>query len=545
MGSRAAERRDTRARWRHGRITALLCAALIGTQLVGVTGTRALNIDIRIARYAPPAPRVLLMGDSIMDQQGSHAAFLLRQAGIDAQADGLWGSSLLTPDQYDYGHTIPPTTTGWLERAKEHITTFNPQIVAVYLNHNYWPPHPHDAQGRLIDDLWSPAGQSMIGTQAAALIRILRSRGAQVYFVLPVLPAYLTNPDPNVWNPVWHAYLPVLSWLHVPVIDSASPLRDSQGRRIEQAPTCDNTTHWLRPQPDNLHLTRLGAGRAGTKLALYIAGLLHVSLRGNNAPGERTIALVPTSDGHGYWLVACDGSVYHFGNAIALPASPVNARLHGGVVGAAATTDNHGLWLVYADGTIATIGDAIPMTFSSRPQYSISGIARTPDGTGLWATDVVGNVYTAGTATNYGSVPTDPPHGFVSAIAATPSGHGYWIVSVDGQVSHFGDACDCGSETSPRWPITGITSAPDGAGYWLVSSDGTAHPHGDAHHLGNATQRTPLPGFMFYGGDAPGRIVAAPGPAHGYWIIDDYGRVWNFGSAIGRVGDNNLALFTD
>ncbi len=40
-----------------------------------------------------------------MDQQGSAAAFLLRQAGVDARVVGLWGSGLLTTDQYDNGKT--------------------------------------------------------------------------------------------------------------------------------------------------------------------------------------------------------------------------------------------------------------------------------------------------------------------------------------------------------------------------------------------------------------------------------------------------------
>ena len=90
-------------------------------------------------------PRVLLMGDSVMDQQGNHAAFELRQAGVDARVVGFWGSSLLSRDQYDYGRTIPNGL--WLARAAQEVATFNPEVVAVYLNHNYWPPFPRDAAG--------------------------------------------------------------------------------------------------------------------------------------------------------------------------------------------------------------------------------------------------------------------------------------------------------------------------------------------------------------------------------------------------------------
>ena len=41
-------------------------------------------------RAATPRPRVLLIGDSILDQEGSAAAFLLQQSGVDAKAIGLF-----------------------------------------------------------------------------------------------------------------------------------------------------------------------------------------------------------------------------------------------------------------------------------------------------------------------------------------------------------------------------------------------------------------------------------------------------------------------
>ena len=120
---------------------------------------------------------MLLIGDSIMDQQGSPAAFELRQAGIEAKAIGRWGTGLLTPDQYDHGK--PNLSGGWLAIAGHQIATFDPDVVAVYMNHNFWMPHPTDANGHVIDDLWSVAGQQMIRAQANALITILQARGTQ------------------------------------------------------------------------------------------------------------------------------------------------------------------------------------------------------------------------------------------------------------------------------------------------------------------------------------------------------------------------------
>src|SRR5262245_59879871 len=65
----------------------------------------ASTVKPAVAPRAVRASRVLFLGDSVMDQQGSAAAFLLRQHGVNARAVGLWGSGLLTQDQYDYGVT--------------------------------------------------------------------------------------------------------------------------------------------------------------------------------------------------------------------------------------------------------------------------------------------------------------------------------------------------------------------------------------------------------------------------------------------------------
>ena len=118
-------------------------------------------------------PRVLLIGDSILDQEGSAAAFVLRQAGVDAKAVAVWGSGVIGIDEYDYGKTKP--SGYWLHRAKQLIAAFDPDVVGVYMNHSYWPPYPHDAAGNPINDLSSPSGQAMIAQQARALITILRA----------------------------------------------------------------------------------------------------------------------------------------------------------------------------------------------------------------------------------------------------------------------------------------------------------------------------------------------------------------------------------
>ena len=493
---------------------------------------------------APPPARVLLMGDSVMDQQGNAAAFVLRQAGVDARAEGWWGSSLFTTDQYDDGKTKPAGL--WLKEARRQIDTFDPQVVAVYLNHNFWPPHPRDAAGRTIDDLWSSSGQTMIHQQVVALLAILRSRGAQVFFVTPI-PAGTTktSPDPNVWNPIWHGYLPVLRAFHVPVIDSGHALEGAAGYRTEAKPDCGGSPSLVRP-PANLHQTRFGASLTGTIDAQAIAHALHVDLHDNVAPGDRTVALVPSPAG-GYWLVGCEGSVYHFGAAAPLAGAHSRVAGHGGVVGAVATASGHGLWLVTADGTIAAIGDAPRLSFSSHPAARLVAVASVSTHNGLLAVDATGAVLAAGHARALGGI-SRLGHAPVVGITATPDGKGYWVAGRDGGVFAFGDARFYGSMGGVKLQgaVAGVASTPDGRGYWLVGADGGIFSFGDAHYSGNGLWTPPAyPKNLFTVAPGPTvAVVAAPGSRPGYWTLGNTGRVTNHGAASGSSGDNNLALNT-
>src|SRR4029453_10431832 len=54
----------------------------------------------------PRPPRVLIAGDSLADQHGSHAAVALREVGIDVHVASWWGWGLFTRQQYDMGVTV-------------------------------------------------------------------------------------------------------------------------------------------------------------------------------------------------------------------------------------------------------------------------------------------------------------------------------------------------------------------------------------------------------------------------------------------------------
>jgi hypothetical protein len=68
--------------------------------------------------------------------------------------------------------------------------------------------------------------------------------------------------------------------------------------------------------------------------------------------------MAPTADGKGYWLVASDGGIFSFGDAV-FYGSTGGLSLNKPVVGMAPTADGKGYWLVASDGGIFSFGDAV------------------------------------------------------------------------------------------------------------------------------------------------------------------------------------------
>ena len=67
--------------------------------------------------------------------------------------------------------------------------------------------------------------------------------------------------------------------------------------------------------------------------------------------------MAATTDGNGYWLVASDGGIFSYGDAM-FYGSTGSIRLNLPIVGMAPTPDGKGYCLVGFDGGVFTFGDA-------------------------------------------------------------------------------------------------------------------------------------------------------------------------------------------
>ncbi|MEO6121768.1 MAG: hypothetical protein ABIW46_06990, partial [Acidimicrobiales bacterium] len=149
------------------------------------------------------------------------------------------------------------------------------------------------------------------------------------------------------------------------------------------------------------------------------------------------VSLASTPGGNGYWLVASDGGIFAFGDAV-FRGSTGATRLNQPIVGMAATPSGNGYWLVASDGGIFAFGDAVfrGSTGSTRLNQPIVGMA--------------------------------------ASSAAT--GSGYWLVAADGGVFAFGAPFHgaMGGRCLPD-RVVGLSSSRRGEGYRMVGRDGLVY----------------------------------------------------------------------
>jgi polyvinyl alcohol dehydrogenase (cytochrome) len=225
----------------------------------------------------------------------------------------------------------------------------------------------------------------------------------------------------------------------------------------------------------------------------------------------------------GYRLIASDGGVFSYGNALYY-GSLGCVHLNQPIVGAARTADDHGYWLVASDGGVFTFGDAhfFGSTGALHLNAPVVGMAPTSDGHGYWLVARDGGIFAFGDARFHGSMGGRPLNAPIVSIAADRSSSGYWMFGADGGVFDFGGARFFGSAGDLHLirPVVGATSAPDGRGYWMVAGDGGLFNYG--------------PGAYFHGSmggrhlNKPIVAMAADTATGGYWEVGSDGGVFNF-----------------
>ena len=225
---------------------------------------------------------------------------------------------------------------------------------------------------------------------------------------------------------------------------------------------------------------------------------------GNLVLQRPVVGITPTADRSGYWLVATDGGVFAFGDAgfygsipglgIAPAGSGAAQELNAPIVGMVPSTDDHGYFMVAADGGVFAFGDAqFEGSCPGSGGCSGSAVSVLPDATGhgYWLVTATGYVYTFGDAPDEGQ-PVDynggQPLGLpVTSAVRSPDGKGYWVLLEDGLVLAFGDAPyysatngDAYGTVTPNNPATTIFATGDRLGYWIASADGSVFDYGDA-----------------------------------------------------------------
>ena len=246
--------------------------------------------------------------------------------------------------------------------------------------------------------------------------------------------------------------------------------------------------------------TQHGYWLVGSDGGIFTFGAAHFYGSTGSLELQRPIVgISPTSSRTGYWLVASDGGIFAFdagfyGSVPGLGFNPAGSglanSLNDPIVGMVPSTTGHGYFMVASDGGVFAFGDA----HFSGSCPSIGGcdgaaVAVAPDatGNGYWIVTKAGNVYAFGDAGYFGA-PGLQGSPMTSAVA-TPDGRGYYIVDGGGQVFAYGDATNLGSTPTGSVngldPATSIVLAADGRGYWITTALGKVYSFGDAPNDGD------------------------------------------------------------
>jgi hypothetical protein len=239
--------------------------------------------------------------------------------------------------------------------------------------------------------------------------------------------------------------------------------------------------------------------------------------------GDRTVGMVATPSGNGYWIAGASGAVVARGGAVHKGGM---TNLNRPIVGLATTPTGDGYWMTGGDGGVFSFGNAAfhGSTGDIRLNQPVVAMASTPTGNGYWFVAADGGIFSFGDAGFFGSTGNIRLNSPIVGMASTRSGRGYWLVAADGGIFTFGDAAFHGSTGNLRLnrPIVGMSPTPSGAGYVLVASDGGIFTFGDGRFHGSTGDirlNQPIVG------------MAGTPTGGGYWMVAADGGIFSFGDA--------------
>src|SRR5665213_2357128 len=231
----------------------------------------------------------------------------------------------------------------------------------------------------------------------------------------------------------------------------------------------------------------------------------------SNQTTHNRVSMARSADSKGYWIVATDGGVFSFGDAV-FYGSMGGQHLNAPMVGMAARPQGDGYWLVGSDGGLFTFGAAgfhgsMGGTHLNAPMV---GICSTASGNGYWMVGADGGIFTFGDAPYHGGMGGQHLNASIVGMAST-SANGYWLVGSDGGIYSF-SATFYGSMggTHLNAPIVSMSTHKTGDGYWMNGSDGGIFTFGAAGFYGSLTGQHL---------NAPMTAIQSTGDGAGYWQL--------------------------
>ena len=144
------------------------------------------------------------------------------------------------------------------------------------------------------------------------------------------------------------------------------------------------------------------------------------------------VAMVPSTDDAGYFMVASDGGVFAFGDARFAGSCPGIGGCSGAAVAVMPDATGNGYWLVTATGNVYAFGDAPFLGAPPSRNVAVTSAVRTPDGGGYWVLYADGQLSAFGDAGQYGSPQGALGGDRATAVFATADGAGYWVATAAG-----------------------------------------------------------------------------------------------------------------